>query len=371
MKSTTFRPFWKHPATLVVTALRIAVIFCTHVAGFRTNIPKDWLFSTSLTCFLVKPQYTLVHIREALAIQQLVHGKFADAYAAHPRIQLPPLLLAALTPLAKQQHAELYLALIGLLMDFLLACMLESIGRIVLFTNRVENVDKEEQEQSQLPQAIRPPYEQIFAISTKEGNEKSARSLVSMESCPRLSAQLYYYSPFTALSVTLYSCFQNLPGFFLVLSLHEVVRCGGSPTLSTFLLATASYLELHHVVFLIPMMLCSLDRSWRRGALLASSFCIWFGALQVLSYQLVGPSSFGKVLYASYGLGWKTIHPSLSVQWYFAMQIFSRFIGYFEILFLGLPYILVVPLAIRLYKYPIVLVRCCAPCGICSFFMYR
>jgi GPI transamidase subunit PIG-U len=62
------------------------------------------------------------------------------------------------------------------------------------------------------------------------------------------------------------------------------------------------------------------------------------------------------VIQATYGMGWNTIRPSLSVQWYFAKQLFSRFLGYFSTLIFGLPYILAIPTVMRLYRYPIALV---------------
>jgi len=49
--------------------------------------------------------------------------------------------------------------------------------------------------------------------------------------------------------------------------------------------------------------------------------------------------------------------PSLSTLWYFGMELFDRFRLFFEILLGGIPYLSVIPLTIRLYRYPIVLVR--------------
>lgn len=183
-----------------------------------------------------------------------------------------------------------------------------------------------------------------------------------MESLPSLAAQFYYWSPATALPGSVYSCFQALPAFFLVASLWEASRRGGSHFLSTFLLAVGSYLELHHLVFLLPLLALRLTQAKGTALPMVLSFLFWFACLHGLSYQLVGPTMFSKVLQATYGLGWRTIRPNLSVQWYLSMQLFARFREYFGALLLGLPYIIVIPVATRLYRYPMVMVRCNAKC---------
>ena len=45
--------------------------------------------------------------------------------------------------------------------------------------------------------------------------------------------------------------------------------------------------------------------------------------------------------------------PNLGVQWYFHMQVFDRFRNYFAIMFFSLRYVLVLPLTIRLWRYPV------------------
>jgi len=370
-------PFWRRPSTLIATFIRLAVTVFTHLPSSSsplvlTSIPTSWLFSPSLTSLVIKHSFTLSHVREALAIQNLAPGhRFSDAYAAHPRIQIPPLLLAALTPLAQSDFAELYLALMCLVFDLVLASMIQSIGEMALFTNRVEAVDQETKEQEQLPEPIRPPQSHIFAIYPQSKKVEAVDPLIRMESLPWLAARLYYWSPLTAISGSMYSCFQMLPGCFLVASLYEATRRGGSPFLSTFLLAGASYLELHHVVFLVPLIALPSISARGRTSLVVLSFAFWFACLQGLSYQLVGPTTFTKVLQATYGLGWRTIRPNLSVQWYLAMQLFARFRMYFGALLLGLPYTIVLPAATRLYKYPMVLVSgmpiVVFPCRISSF----
>lgn len=343
--------FWSSPSTWIVTAIRVAILLLSHTGTATICIPDAWLYSPSLTSILIKPALTLSHVREAVAVQRLSSGgRFADSFQSN-RIQLPPLVLAAMTPLAQSSYGEFYLAILCLLVDVGIATMIEYLGRVALFTNRIEAVDHETAEQERLPEAIRPLNSHTFAVFKQTD---SSKALISMESLPMLAAKLYYWSPATVLSGSVYACFQNLAGFFLVATFWEAVRRGGSLWLSTFFLALATYLELHHVVFLVPLVVLPRSRSQSLPMLL--SFAIWFICLQGLSYLLVGPK-FVQVLQATYGLGWKTIRPNLSVQWYLAMQLFSRFRHYFGALLLGLPYIVVIPIAVRLYDYPLVLVR--------------
>jgi hypothetical protein len=75
--------------------------------------------------------------------------------------------------------------------------------------------------------------------------------------------------------------------------------------------------------------------------------------------MLVGDSKYATVLYSSYGhvMTWKHLHPNFSVLWYLNMEIFERFRTYFAVLIGGLPYLLLLPVTIRLHRYPMVLVR--------------
>lgn len=387
-------PFWKRSSTWLVTVIRLLLILWRwHTQGSDVH----WLFqsySSSVISILVKPKYTLSHVREALAIQQLVSGKkFGDAYVAPSRIQLSPLLLAILGPLARSTNGEIYMSLFCVLLDGFIAQMLESIAVLALFTNRIEAVTQETKEQEQLPEPIRPPHADVFAIaphtsSNDDDNDKNKNTendntpLISMESLPLLAARLYYWSPATILAGAWYGCFQMLPTSLLLFCLYETSRPRGSPVLSIVSLSLATYLEIHHVVYLVyvllvlPKLLIQPKPSpnknhnkdgtipWIPILLLLFSFVVCLIGLQALSLSLLSSSSFSsstvtpiQLFQATYGLNWKFLRPSLSVQWYFAIQLFSRFQSYFGALIWSFPYMVVIPLTIRLYRYPLVLVR--------------
>jgi GPI transamidase subunit PIG-U len=87
-------------------------------------------------------------------------------------------------------------------------------------------------------------------------------------------------------------------------------------------------------------------------------YVFWSLCLQGLSFLLVGGSQYTAALQSSFGdvLLWKHVHPNLSVLWYLNMEIFERYRVYFAVLIGGLPYLLLVPITIRLHRYPMVLV---------------
>jgi hypothetical protein len=357
MSQSSKNVFSTSRSTHIVTILRLILILLPHVLPFDTLFPSHWLYSSSLTSILIRPHQTLSHVREALAIQKLSGGRFADAYNAYSNIRLPPLVLAAITPILELPNPELWLSLLLLVIDFLIAYMIEAIGRKVLLSPN-PNIDEEENEQSQLPEAIRPQNAHIFPIRREPCAESDPKPLLPMNSLPMLAAQLYYWSPMTAMPGGLYHCFQNLPAFFLLASLYESCRQNGSYSLSSFFLAVASYMEPHHVVFLVPLIsLYQQNASCTNvQVMMIVFFGIWSASLQGLSYSLVGPAKYWDVVSATYGCGWRNLSPSLSLQWYFTMQLFSRFREYFGAILTGLPYLVVPPLAIRFYKYPMVLV---------------
>jgi hypothetical protein len=355
--------FLSRRSTLIVIVLRIALICLPHSLPFGEVFPQEWLYSSALKSILVRPHSTLSHVREAGAIRDLAGGRFSDAYNPSQVTRVPPLLLAAIEPLLllDTNYSQIYLSILLLLVDVLIAYMLESIG-----THIISAPDTEKEEEVALPEAIKPPNAHIFPVSRQQSSPKS---LVALDSIPLLSANLYFWSPFVAMPADVFGCYQNLATLLLVASLFECCRPGGSRSLSTCFLAMAAYIEPHHVVFLIPLLLLlkrnspsSTLSSWVAPLLL---FGVWSCCLQWLAYSLVGPVKFANVIGVVYGCGWRNMSPNLSVQWYFHMQLFSRFRDYFGALLLGLPYIVVAPLSIRLHKYPMELVRSSA-FGACS-----
>jgi hypothetical protein len=292
---------------------------------------------------------TLGRVHEALAIRELVPPhNFASAYKGQT-IHLPPLLLALLQPVSRlsesQQHKFMGLCLI--VVDLLIAWTLERLGKFIVQQRKTEWEDKL---QEQIPEAIQPKLSHLFEV-TKEKN-----AVVTSATIPLLMAQLYYWSPVTWLTSNIFVCYQNIPVLFTLIGLISASQ--GSLIWSTLSLVLASYINVHHAIFVVPSVI--LIRERRKSIMVfLVSFLSLASAMQGLSLYLVGTSEYLFVAYVSHGwtFQFRGMEPSLSTLWYFGMEMFDRFSIYFTVLMGGAPYLLVIPLWIRLFRYPEVMVR--------------
>lgn len=392
---TTASTYW-------VTLGRLALIMLPY---FVSSTSVEWLYNPSFLSVMGRPHESLAHLEEAHAIQALSKSKnFSSFYEGNEIIRIPPLVLAVFSPLMETSDPGLWLSILLLLVDFLISYLLEQIGiRLLGPTSFPSSSDdnipsqpqrpiEEEDLQRKLVESVRPQYAHIFPIYRYDTNNldiKSSRqesnnnnntrevepSMIAMRSLPLLSAQIYYWSPFTALPSGLFYCWQNIAPLFLVASVYEsscYSSSGGSLSMASFYLAVAAYLEPHHIVYVLAIIFLSSvnDFNKRPSSGTAASketssskmvkpamfviffFTLWSLCLQGISYGLVGPKNYWKVLGTIYGNTWFTTSPNLSLQWYFRMQIFSRFRRYFGTMFAGIPFVLVGPLCLRFLRYP-------------------
>jgi GPI transamidase subunit PIG-U len=340
---------------------------------------------------------------------------FVDAYrgheTGHSRIHLPPLALAAMesilamtgdapytvrsdneqlssTTASHGYWAWIAISIFGLLVDVWIGTRLE---RLTFNTLAREANDPSELDLMQhMNPRIVPPLTHLFPMNplskfpTTNGTTSSPSSSSVMSgtaSCwlqwndlPFYVAHLYYSNPITVLAVSSSAatsyCFQNVGLACLVTALAEcstprpllrsgsAARCDApsSATMAAFGLAVATYLDVHCVVFLIPMAIwIGAGRAKTLGVLWDFYTC----CLQGLSLLLVGGDNFCSIFATTHlhQFALRGQPPSLSMLWYFGMQMFARFRSYFEFLLGGFPYLLVVPVTIRLHRYPSVLVR--------------
>lgn len=374
------RSFLTTPSTVFIVLVRLLLVLRPELF--------TWLYRSSVLSVLVRPHQTLAHLREARAIQALASPNgmsfpsargtqlfVGGAYVANDSIRIPPLVLTMLSPLIDSSHPEWWLSLILFLVDVAIAYLLEQVCCNVLITAQTTpRTQQEEKRQRELPEIIQPSFAYIFPIYSQDNNDDNnndkTKPLISIAAIPRLAALLYFGSPFTILPASLYHCWQNLPTLFVVASIYEA-SCGtGYYVFASCLLAVAAYLEPYSAVYAIPIILlfCLTERRSKTNATTESSirsvatifltfFLLWSLALQGMTLSLLGSMQlYGKALVSVYGETWLQTSPNLSLQWYFRMQIFARFRDYFGAMFLGLPYVLIGPLTIRLWKYPEVLV---------------
>lgn len=216
---------------------------------------------------------------------------------------------------------------------------------------------------------------------------------------PFVIAQMYYMNPTSILSSSCIGSFQNLRVLLLVSSLNQSIitynnNDGGSVTFAVFLLAIASYIDIHLIIFILPVIFfihkttrrkinvhdkqqqpdqiqehVELKKQqnqtqsnnpfndWRVVLLL---FALYYISFHIMSYRLVGGRIWKDVFVSThlYSFQLNGSEPNLSTLWYLGMELFNRFRLYFTILLGGIPYTLIIPITIRFYNYPAVLVRC-------------
>ena len=181
---------------------------------------------------------------------------------------------------------------------------------------------------NRMPQIIRP----------------SAAILAALPSPERVSALLpllYFANPAVIMSSSVYGCFSNVKLLCLVIAIRYYQRLSSASWVTSAALAIGMYLDVSFGVFGI-----ALTGVWDQMLLV-------YSVLQALSYAFTGDIQIHGVPTA----GVVSIPPSLSILWYTHMEFFTRFAPYLRLLLGYLPYIVFVPLSIRLHRYPMVMVR--------------
>lgn len=402
MSTTTTTTFARSNLSLAVTLFRLFVVF-------NIFIPVDlmeWLHSANIRSILIDPIYTIRHVEEAAAIRRLSLGRgsgddamigttgsisitngkgtdtshFVDSYRGHEsgnsRVHLPPLVLASVEWLISlipttahdnyQHWKQIAIALAILCVDVWIALSLERLAANIL--------QREGPRELQLLQRMDPriasTMAHLFPVSedTIKASQEPSGVLFQWRDVPLLVAHMYYCSPITMLAgsgAPMNGCFQNIRLAFLVSALAEASTVPSSSktsntkissaTVSAFALAVATYFDIHNILFLVPIVI------WH-GSTKAKTVCflwdVFTFAFQALSVILVGEQSYFTVAGAThlYPYQYKGLAPSLSMLWYFGMESFIRFRPYFELLLGGLPFLVAIPLTIRLHRYPSVLV---------------
>jgi len=88
-------------------------------------------------------------------------------------------------------------------------------------------------------------------------------------------------------------------------------------------------------------------------------FLFWSASLQVLSLLLVGEvQNLMTSIVQTHGPSHVSVDhgPNLGMHWYLFIQMFQRFQTYFVVVWSGLPYVFIVPIALRLHRYPLEMV---------------
>ena len=370
--------FLRSPLTWIVVGLRLAFLLgvVDLVSLGLIHGPADEAWFTSwqipLQSVLINPVYTLEHVREAQAIRNLSSNgyssnnrsaSFVQAYAGQ-KIHLPPLMLAfaefilhEIPTVEWQLDPAVVIGIFILILDFSIALLLEQLAHNCLYYQQSGGVVVRHREATltlqHMDPRIRPGLGHIFPVAAGD-----TKSFVPWVSLPVWVAQLYFVNPVTVFAGSCYyGCFQNLPVWFLLQALVGASSPSARSRSSIWIagnLALATYLDFHCIVFIVPI------TKWQAQRIsVGVCFDVISVLLQGLSLMLVGGSKYVSIVVATHGHTFQLANmpPNLTTLWYLGMQVFLRFRLYLTIMLAGLPYLLVVPTAVRLYAYPDVLVR--------------
>lgn len=292
----------------------------------------------ALQSILVRSTSTLEHWHE-LQAQHALLGMAPEEFTRKP------LLFVFLLPRLEQlgfSSSPAMIAMAGnflIVVDFLIAWFIEKLGVHILHN---EHMDREELIQTKIPGVIQPKRAGLFGISWDDATSAVPVS-IHRSHFPRLGALIYFCSPLTILCGPQFS-FQSLVYLGTIWSCYECSRSKGNVSWAAFVLAVTAYVEPFLLVLAWPC-----HSLTRNSKVFLGLFVSYSAVLHILSFLLVGDFTVN-LEFPVY------THPNLGPLWYFTMHVFPRFRTYFQIMFAGLPYLLVIPLALRLHQYPIVLV---------------
>lgn len=387
---------------LIFTVIRISLLILTLLIPDKVI---DGTLGLGLQSILFNPVYTLTHLRDGHflsflrdeAIQDL--GEYSNIYQLDTAVffRTPPLVLSLVHPLLSWAESlviqNVIFSILMIIIDLFIALTLKKLAANILFFKSAV-VDWEQQLEPKMNSRIHPSrawvlgsvfgenYDatiedtsvklQVDSTTTEHPVKKNEITILHISDIPDVCAILYYCNPISIIASSGVAGMTSLQGLWYLLfilafteitrpckSLEKSVSNGPNVPKSMFYLALVSYVEINHIVYLVPMILLAIQQSNSSdtkkiiiGCILF--FALWSVVLQYLSMILVGSSSYQLLLTNTYTNTYSFIDlsPNIGVHWYLFVQIFQRFRDFFAIVCAGLPYITLTPLILRLYRYP-------------------
>jgi phosphatidylinositol glycan class U len=344
-------PHWTRSnsrAFCIALTLRLLLCGSGYVYG-RGWIPLPVVSRAALRSLLVHRTWTWEHVREVSCSQHWgAGGDNRDNNNNGASSHVDPIRGAALPPLwilfwecfMNLPHANLLVALLLTAVDYGVASLWYRIG-IGRQASRTTTKEQDCVVARLMPPRIAPPAHLL-------------RLLPDERQLPPLLALLYFANPVSILASAVYGGLANIKLALLLLAVvgvsssqngddgNDQGRWSKKMAMACVALGTLVYLDVSYGVFII-----ALPVPWDATLL---SFALW----QLASQALAPSWTLWYILPSALSAD---IPPSLSILWYTHMEFFTRFAPLLRLLLGGLPYLVVIPLAIRLHSYPMVLVR--------------
>lgn len=288
---------------------------------------------------------------------------------------LSPILSTSCTSSAFDGNDNMNM-LLGMLLssiDLFVSYYLYLVAKCTLWNGHVNAERKLEQN---MDKAILPKKYYLFGMDITNRGDAQPSSIISYDHIPSLVSIIYFCSPISVLSSCAALSCQSIT-FALFLLIFHCAYMG--KTWQTGLVLGMLIIIEQDLFFLFSLsmpVLILLLRTIRRRSNNNDKLMV-----ATVSAKLIGTtilSIFFCSLYILYSLPTtngrkhpikilldlsvrsdgeeRNLSPSLSLQWYFYQQVFHQFRSYFKIILEGVPYIFIIPLIIRLHRFPLALV---------------
>ena len=215
--------------------------------------------------------------------------------------------------------------------------------------------------------------------------------VLTLKQVPLLVSLLYFSNPVSMIANStgslrsLWDALAIVSLYYATKASHTITKEGipikiKSLSSTAAFLALATYVDVGYTIFLVPILLWrgmwrggyeELDWKYQRGqnndwqTLLTLYICFLAGLHYLASLLLGGNSDEYKsvmiqtmlpnIAFLEQDTSGSVPGPSMGLHWYFFVQMFDRFRPYFTVFVAGVPAMFVVPLTLRLYRYPSVL----------------
>jgi phosphatidylinositol glycan class U len=288
------------------------------------------------------------------------------------------------------------------------------------FNNLAGDADHKKKHNMIIPMKLRPIRGWIFGLSTLESDEvvnkdektphingkeqngnstklekessiqiahrKQKEPILTLKQIPLLVSLLYFSNPISMIA----NCTGSLRSLWDALALvslyyatkpsHSISKEGipikiKSMSSTAAFLALATYVDVGYAKFLVPILLWR--GMWRGQSYYKGQNNDWQGLLMLYVGFLAGLHYLASLLLGGSSDEYKSVMaqtilpnvafleqdasgsvpgPSMGLHWYFFVQMFDRFRSYFTVFVAGVPAMFILPLTIRLHRYPSVLV---------------
>lgn len=380
---------WHSVAIKCSILVRVAVVLLLHTSYGR-RYSSVWFTrpSSSLFAILVDPWWAAHQLREDVYRDTLAyrnkltfhHWSKKRDFMTQPNYYSNTKssslgLRALLSPIfSTTSNSNLLLGILLSFVDLLVSYYLYEVAKDTLWNDYVNAEIKLEQS---MDQTLHPKKYYLFGIGATSPNDIQSTCIIPYNHIPSLVSIMYFCNPISVISSCAALSCQSIAFALFLLTFH-CAYLGQTWQTGLFLgMLTIAEQDLFFLYAMAIPVLSLLLRKARNNrnkrvrtvitaTVSASLLGATFLSIFIFSiYIIYSTRTTNKEKHAIIFLHYLLLHndseernlsPSLSLQWYFYQQVFHQFQLYFKIILEVAPYIFIIPLTIRLHRFPLSLV---------------